>query len=112
MLRLLIVGSLAACWFSVLPLNCPAAEAVPPGIEALHQRDHEATLSGNPDALATLWTSDAVRVSPGEPAEVGLEDIHRGDSATAARRAKGAGFVSYQATIKSIEVHGDIAVEW
>jgi uncharacterized protein (TIGR02246 family) len=112
MMRSLLVGLLAAMLYFTGYVQGLSADAVPAGIEALHQRDREATLSGDPDALRMLWTDDAVRVSPGEQAEVGLEQINRDDSATAAKRPKGAGFVSYQATIKNVEVHGDVAVEW
>src|SRR5438046_10747193 len=43
------------------------------GIEKLRQQDIAATLSRGPVALTDLWTDDAVRLSPGQPAEVGKQ---------------------------------------
>src|SRR5947199_6552675 len=45
------------------------------GIEKLRQRDIAATLSRDPVALTDLWTDDAVRLGPGQPAEVGKRAI-------------------------------------
>src|SRR6185436_2101108 len=45
------------------------------GIEKFHQRDIAATLSRDPVALTDLFTDDAVRLSPGRPAEVGKRAI-------------------------------------
>src|SRR5205807_8699171 len=45
------------------------------GIEKLRQQDIAATLSRDPVALTDLWTDDAVRLSPGQPAEVGKQAI-------------------------------------
>ena len=45
------------------------------GIEKLHQQDIAATVSRDPVALTDLWTDDAVRLTPGQPAEVGKSAI-------------------------------------
>jgi len=45
------------------------------GVEKLRQQDIAATLSRDPVALTDLWTDDAVRLSPGQPAEVGKQAI-------------------------------------
>ena len=46
------------------------------GIERLHQQDIAATFSDKADELANLWDSDAVRIQPGRPAEVGKAVIY------------------------------------
>src|SRR6266536_6103917 len=47
------------------------------GIEKLRQQDIAGTLSRDPVALTGLWTDDAVRLSPGQPAEVGNKAIRQ-----------------------------------
>ena len=44
-------------------------------IERLHRQDVEATLSDKADELAKLWDSEAVRIQPGRPAEIGKAKI-------------------------------------
>ncbi len=51
----------------------PAADLA--GIEKVHQRDIAATMSRDPVALTDPWTDDAVRLTPGQPAEVGKQAI-------------------------------------
>jgi len=46
-------------------------------IEKLNQQDMAATLSGDPVALTDLWTEDAVRLGPDQPAEVGKQAIRQ-----------------------------------
>src|SRR6266705_5562574 len=48
-------------------------------IEHLHHQDIEATLSDKADELAKLWDSEAVRIQPGGPAEVGKATILAND---------------------------------
>jgi ketosteroid isomerase-like protein len=48
-------------------------------IEKLHEQDVAATLSGDTDALAGLWTEDAVRLDQGRQADVGKKAIHAAD---------------------------------
>src|SRR5207302_11112931 len=55
------------------------------GIEKLRQQDIAATLSRNPVALTDLWTDDAVRLSPGQPAEVGRQAIRESNERWSAR---------------------------
>src|SRR5207253_812828 len=45
------------------------------GIEKLHTQEIAATLSPDPVALTDLFTDDAVRLSPGQPAEVGKQAL-------------------------------------
>src|SRR5437870_8869512 len=55
------------------------------GIEKLRQQDIAATLSRDPVALTDLWTDDAVRLSPGQPAEVGKKAIRESNERWSAR---------------------------
>src|SRR5438094_496449 len=55
------------------------------GIEKLRQQDIAATLSRDPVALTDLWTDDAVRLSPGQPAEVGKQAIRESNERWSAR---------------------------
>jgi hypothetical protein len=51
------------------------------GIEKFHQRDIAVTLSRDPVALTDLFTDDAVRLSRGQPAEVGKRLSERATNA-------------------------------
>src|SRR5262250_1926565 len=58
------------------------------GIERLHQQDIAATFSDKADELAKLWDSDAVRIQPGRPAEVGKAVIYANDKRWEASKGK------------------------
>jgi hypothetical protein len=49
------------------------------GLFLEHQQDVEATLSGKADDFAKLWDSEAVRIGPGGPAEIGKALIYADD---------------------------------
>jgi ketosteroid isomerase-like protein len=120
--RLVLLGS--ATVSLVLPISlatgatlprCPEQRrpgALPAGIVLLHQTDERATLTGSADALAQLWTSDAVRMEPGGPAEVGRAAITAEDKKEEAHRRKGAAVLAYEPRICDVEVVGDRAIEW
>ena len=55
--------------------NYGAAAADLAAIEKLHQQDIAATFSRDPVALTDSWTDDAVRLGPGQPAEIGKQAI-------------------------------------
>ena len=55
------------------------------GIEKLRQQDIAATLSRDPVALTDLFTDDAVRLSPRQPAEVGKQAIRESNERWSAR---------------------------
>jgi ketosteroid isomerase-like protein len=80
-------------------------------IERLHQQDVEATFSGKADDLAKLWDSEAVRITPGGPVEVGKPAIYAGD-----KREEASGFVGrtqcYRPEIQDLQIAGDWAFEW
>jgi hypothetical protein len=58
------------------------------GIERLHQQDAAATMSDKADELANLWDSDAVRIQPGRPTEVGKDVIYANDKRWEASKGK------------------------
>ena len=81
------------------------------GIEKLHQRDIAATLSRDPVALTDLWTDDAVRLSPGRPAEVGKRAIRESNERWSA--LPGVKVLSYVPETKDLTTILDgWAVEW
>lgn len=55
------------------------------GIEKLHTEEAAATLSRDTVALTDLWTDDAVRLSQGQPAEVGKQAIRESNERWSAR---------------------------
>jgi len=79
-------------------------------IEKLHQQDIAATLSRDPVALTDLWTDDAVRLSPGQPAEVGKRAIRESNERWSARQ--GVKVLSYVPETKDLTILDGWAVEW
>ena len=81
------------------------------GIEKLHQQDIAATLSRDPVALTDLWTDDAVRMGPGQPAQVGKQAIRESNERWAAR--PGVKVLSYGPETKDLTIlEGGWATEW
>jgi len=79
-------------------------------IERLHQQDVNATLSGKADDFAKLWDSEAVRIGPGQPAEIGKAAIYATDKR---EPASGEGqSLCYKPEIKDLQITGDWAFEW
>jgi ketosteroid isomerase-like protein len=107
-----VVGFFARGMYEA-PARARSAPAVATsGISDLHDRDRAATLSGDAKALADLWTTDAVRMEPGQTTEVGRASIFAADARDQARRPKGWTVLSYEPDIRQVSVHGDWAVEW
>ena len=79
-------------------------------IERLHHQDLEATLSGKADDLAKLWDSEAVRIAPGRPAEIGKAVIYADDKRE--EDSGGGQNLCYRPEIKDLQVVGDWAFEW
>ena len=79
-------------------------------IEKLHQQDTAARLSRDPVALTDLWTDDAVRLSPGQPAEVGKQAIRESNERWSARQ--GVKVLSYVPETKDLTILDGWAVEW
>ena len=78
-------------------------------IEKLHQRDIAATVSRDPVALTDPWTDDAVRLGPGQPAEVGKQAIRESNGRGAALPVK---VLNYVPEIKDLTILDGWAVEW
>jgi len=79
-------------------------------IERLHRQDVEATLSGKADDFAKLWDSEAVRIGPGQPAEIGKAAIYVTDKR---EEASGEGqSLCYKPEIKDLQIAGDWVFEW
>ena len=79
-------------------------------IEKLHQQDIAATLSRDSVALTDLWTDDAVRLAPGQPAEVGKQAIRASNERQTAQ--KGFKVLSYVPETKDLTILDGWAVEW
>ena len=80
-------------------------------IEKLHQQDIAATLSRDPVALTDLWTDDAIRLGPGQPAEVGKQAIRESNERLLANKAFKV--LSYVHEPKDLAfLDGGWAVEW
>jgi uncharacterized protein (TIGR02246 family) len=78
-------------------------------IEKLHQQDIAATLSRDPVALTDLWTDDAIRLGPGQPAEVGKQAIRESNERWSALPIKVLTFVP---ETKDLTIWDGWAVEW
>ena len=79
-------------------------------IEKLHQQDIAATLSRDPVALTHLWTDDAIRLAPGQPAEVGKQAIRESNERWSAR--PGLKVLTFVPEIKDLTIWDGWAVEW
>ena len=111
-----VVGVLAA--FADQGVQKPAAfagsdsgrDADLAAIEKLHQQDIAATLSQDPVALTDLWTDDAIRLGPGQPAEVGKQAIRESNERWSAR--PGLKVLTYVPETKDLTILDGWAVEW
>jgi ketosteroid isomerase-like protein len=79
-------------------------------IEKLREQDIAATLSRDTVALTDLWTDDAVRLSPGQPAEVGKKAIRESNERWSAR--PGVKVLSYVPETRDLTILDGWAVEW
>jgi uncharacterized protein (TIGR02246 family) len=80
-------------------------------IQRLHQRDIDATLARDPQALADLFTDDAVLLEPGVPAVIGKPAI-LADNKKDSLEHPDAKVVSYKPEIKDLQVVDGWAFEW
>ena len=112
----LIIGALTA--FADQVVQKPAAsvgsdkgrDADLAAIEKLHQQDIAATLSRDAVALTDLWTDDAIRLGPGQPAEVGKQAIRESNERGAA--LKGFKVLTYVPGTNDLTILDGWAVEW
>ena len=79
-------------------------------IEKLHQQDIAATLSRDAVALTDLWTDDAIRLGPGQPAEVGKQAIRESNERWSAR--PGLKVLTFVPETKDLTIWDGWAVEW
>jgi ketosteroid isomerase-like protein len=79
-------------------------------IEKLHQQDIAATLSRDPVALTDVWTDDAIRLGPGQPAEVGKQAIRESNERWSAR--PGLKVLTFVPETKDLTIWDGWAVEW
>jgi ketosteroid isomerase-like protein len=115
-LSALVVGALIA--FAEQVVQKPAAsvgsdkgrDADRAAIEKLHQQDIAATLSRDPVALTDLWTDDAIRLGPGQPAEVGKQAIRESNERWSAR--PGLKVLTFVPETKDVTIWDGWAVEW
>jgi uncharacterized protein (TIGR02246 family) len=80
-------------------------------IEQLHRQDVAATLSGDPSALAELWTDDAVRLEQGEAVNIGARAIRAADERSRAAHPN-AKIVKYVPEIEDVTIADGWAFEW
>ena len=80
-------------------------------IERLHRQDVEATLSDKADELAKLWDTEAVRIQPGRPAEIGKAEINANDKRWEAKPDRPR-TLCYKSDIKDVRIAGEWAFEW
>jgi ketosteroid isomerase-like protein len=80
------------------------------GIEKFHQQDINATLSRDPVALTDLFTDDAVRLSQGQPPEIGKKAIRESNERWAS--IAGIKVLSYVPETKDVTILDGWAVEW
>src|SRR5438067_5344247 len=107
-----IVGSLAAsAATAAFAYQNNSAEQARIGIGQLHQLEVEATLSDKADELAKLWDSEAVRIQPGRPAEIGKVEIYANDKRWEAKPDRPR-TLCYKSDIKDVRIAGEWAFEW
>jgi hypothetical protein len=72
---LVFVAGLGIGYFARSALTATLERKDLAGIEKLHQKDIEVTLSQDPKGLMDIWTEDAVRFNPGSTPAVGKQAI-------------------------------------
>ena len=80
-------------------------------IQKLHQEDVDATLAHDPQALADLFTDDAVLLEPGVPPVIGKPAILAENKKDSLEHPD-AKVVSYKPEIKDLQVADGWAFEW
>lgn len=80
-------------------------------IQKLHQQDIDATLAHDPQALADLFTDDAVLLEPGAPAVIGKPAILAENKKDSLEHPN-TKIVSYKPEIKDLQVVDGWAFEW
>jgi ketosteroid isomerase-like protein len=76
------------------------------GIEKLHQEDIAATLTSDPDKLASLWAEHGVLLGEGELPITGRQALRK------AYAADGTRVLRYKPEIRDIQIDQNTAYEW
>jgi uncharacterized protein (TIGR02246 family) len=80
-------------------------------INALHQRDMEASKKWDVDTLATLWADDIVTLTQGEPPMIG-KDANRAAMMRLREESSGLQITDYILSFNEVKIVGDWAFEW
>jgi ketosteroid isomerase-like protein len=107
------ISILAASLFAAAFASCAHgqnSDAIPAGIEKLHQDDITATIARDVDALTALW-DDAVLLQPGTPPIVGKAAFHD-FMKQALAKSPSVKVVKYVPDIHDTQVAGNVAYEW
>jgi ketosteroid isomerase-like protein len=109
-----MISILAASLFAAAFASCAHgqnSDAIPAGIEKLHQDDITATIARDVDALTALWDDDAVLLQPGTPPIVGKAAFHD-FMKEALAKSPSIKVVKYVPDIHDTQVAGNVAYEW
>lgn len=105
-------------WLILLAVNFAGAQSKTPppsadmqAIERLHQADVTATLSGDPKALADLFTDDAVLLQPDSAALVGKQAILSANQKDKAEHPSSK-VLAYKPEIHDLHISDGWAFEW
>jgi ketosteroid isomerase-like protein len=88
-----------------------AAAADLEAINALHQRDMEASKKWDVDALASLWADDIVTLTQGEPPMIG-KDANRAAILRLRDESSEIQITDYILSFNEVKIVGDWAFEW
>ncbi len=80
-------------------------------INALHQRDMEASRKFDVDTLASLWADDIVTLSQGEPPLIG-KDANRASILRLREESRDLQIADYILSFNEVKIVGDWAFEW
>jgi uncharacterized protein (TIGR02246 family) len=109
---LLSVLAFALPFAAQTPVSSPSPrQAVPAGIEKLHQADVAATLARDLKGLTALWDDDAVLLQPGQPPIAGKAAFRQFVKQSFAKSPSGK-VLKYVPDIRDLQVTGEVAYEW
>ena len=80
-------------------------------IEELHERDKEASRTGDFETLRSLFTDDAVLMAPGGPLLRGADQL-REQFEQMAEAYRGVDILEYEIEFKEVKILSDYAYEW
>jgi uncharacterized protein (TIGR02246 family) len=110
-----IITPLALVLVSVIFSSCASkpdgASADMEAVNALHQKDMEASRKWDVDTLATLWADDIVTLSQGDPPMIGKE-ANRAAMLRLRDDTKDLQIADYITSFNEVKIIGDWAFEW